>query len=43
MMPNGNWYIAIFETTLLRAKKSSGSFKNIIYKMCLQIISDIFV
>ena len=31
-------YIAILETIQLFAKKSSGSFKNLIYKMHLQII-----
>ena len=30
--------IAILETFKLRANKSSGSFQNVIYKMCLQYI-----
>ena len=37
-MLNCNCYIAILETISLCAKKSSGSFKNVINKMCLQII-----
>ena len=37
-MLNCDCYIAILETIQLYAKKSSGSFENVIYKMCLQII-----
>ena len=32
------WIIAILETILLLAKKSSGSFNKVIYKMYLEII-----
>ena len=37
-MLNCDCYIAIVETILLYTEKSSGSFKNVIYKKCLQII-----
>ena len=42
---NCDCYIAIVETIYLYAKKSSGLFQNVIYKMCLQIIYifDIYV
>ena len=33
----------MLETILLCAKKNSGSFKNVIYKMCLQIIYLIYL
>ena len=37
-MLNCECYIAILETIEVCTKKSSGSFKNVIYKMCLQIV-----
>ena len=42
-MLNCDCYITIFETIYLCAEKISGSFKNIVYKMCLQIIYLIYV
>ena len=37
-MLNCNCYLTILETIQLGAKKNSGSFKYVIYKVCLQII-----
>ena len=37
-MLNCDCYIAMDETILLCAKKSSNFFENAIYKMCLQIM-----
>ena len=42
-MLNCDCYIEILETIELCAKKSSGSYKNIIYKMYLQIIYLIYM
>ena len=39
LISNCDCYIAILETIYLCAKKSWGSFKNVIYKMCLQILN----
>ena len=35
---NCDYYIVIFETIYLCARKISGSFNNVIYKMCFKII-----
>ena len=43
LMLNCDFYILILETIQLRAIKSSDPFKNVIYKMCLQIIYIIYI
>ena len=42
MTVNYDCFIVIIETFERCIKKSSGSFKNVIYKMCQQIIFDSF-